>query len=833
MTKLYILTGPDKEQVRDLEGDVISVGRSKDNDIIINDSSISRNHLQILKKEDRYVIKDLGSTNGSYFKNEKLIPHTEVEITNGEPICIGEIILSLGKSYSGNITALQESIDPSTELVKTGKYIRPVAAFKNLELLYKVATVLMESLDLNEILEKILDYIFDFLKRINRGVIILIDETGKTSEVISKSRENGDKTGPTYSRTIVNQVIREGQAIIMTDTRQEDKADLSDSIERMNIRSIMCVPLISKSKTRGVVYVDTLKKPSGFRKEDLTILTALSSPAAVAIENALLYSKTKRAEEALKKARDRLEDQVKERNDELLKANALLKQEIIERKQAEKALQESEEKYRNLYNNAPVGLFRTEVSNGKILEANAHAAKLFGYDKLDEFTSECVFADHYVDPGVREKLLSELREKGEVRDFEAQFSRKDGSSIWARYYARINPEKGYMEGVTIDITQQKKLETQFQQAQRMEAIGTLAGGVAHDFNNLLMAIQGRATLMLMDTLPSEPHYKHLKGIEESVSSATTLTKQLLGFARGGKYEVKPSDPNEIVAKSSELFGRTKKEISILSKFQKKIRIVEVDPGQIEQVLLNLYVNALHAMPGGGELRLETKNVALDANFVKPFFVKPGKYVKISVTDTGEGMDEKTRQRIFDPFFTTKAMGRGTGLGLASAYSIIKNHGGIINVTSKKGKGSTFDIYLPASEKQVIETERLSEEIVMGRETVLLVDDEEMVIQVGKQMLEKLGYKVLIAKSGKKAIDVYNKKKNKIDMVILDLIMPDMGGGETYSKLKEINPDIKVLLSSGYSIDGSPKEIMDQGCNGFVQKPFNMNDLSKNLKEILG
>jgi len=223
---------------------------------------------------------------------------------------------------------------------------------------------------------------------------------------------------------------------------------------------------------------------------------------------------------------------------------------------------------------------------------------------------------------------------------------------------------------------------------------------------------------------------------------------------------------------------------------------------------------------------------LDGNFVKPFFVGPGKYVKISVADTGVGMDDETCRRVFEPFFTTKTLGRGTGLGLASAYSIIKNHGGIINVLSKQGRGSVFDIYLPVSERNIVEKVDVPEDIIMGKETVLLVDDEEMIRQVGKQMLEKLGYKVLVAKSGKKAVEVYGQKKDQIDMVILDLIMPDLGGGETYSRLKAINPDVKVLLSSGYSINGSPKEIMDQGCNGFVQKPFNMNDLSKKIYEIL-
>jgi CheY-like chemotaxis protein len=260
--------------------------------------------------------------------------------------------------------------------------------------------------------------------------------------------------------------------------------------------------------------------------------------------------------------------------------------------------------------------------------------------------------------------------------------------------------------------------------------------------------------------------------------------------------------------------------------------VEVDQRQIEQVALNLYVNAWHSMPGGGKLFLETKNVMLDDDFVKPFELGPGKYVEISVTDTGVGMDQTTQKRIFDPFFTTKEMGRGTGLGLASAYGIIKNHSGIINVFSEKGKGASFNIYLPASEKEVVKEKKLAKEILKGYGTILLVDDEDMIIDVGKELLKKMGYKVLVTKSGKTAVELYEANKDEIDIVVLDMIMPNMGGGDTYDKLKEVDSDIKVLLSSGYSVDGQATEILERGCNGFIQKPFNMIDLSQKIRKIL-
>jgi signal transduction histidine kinase len=382
--------------------------------------------------------------------------------------------------------------------------------------------------------------------------------------------------------------------------------------------------------------------------------------------------------------------------------------------------------------------------------------------------------------------------------------------------------------------ERKRLQAQLIQAQKMEAIGTLAGGIAHNFNNTLMGIQGRASLMMFDKDPSDPDYEHLSGIEECVKNAMELNKDLLGFARGGKYEVKPTHLNSLIRHENEMFGRTKKEIRIHGKYEEELWAVEVDQIQIKQALLNLYVNAWQAMPGGGDLYIQTKNVSLGEEDTKPFEIDPGRYVKVSVTDTGVGMDAAIRKKIFDPFFSTKRQGEGSGLGLASLYGIIKNHGGFVNVYSEKGEGTTFNLYLPASKKEVWKEAPQSgiHEIQHGEETVLLVDDENMVLEVGQAMLEKLGYRALTAGSGKEALDLYEQKKDEIDLVILDMIMPGMGGGETYDRLKAIGGDAGVLLSSGYSINGQAQEILDRGCNGFIQKPFAIEALSRKLREVL-
>ena len=510
------------------------------------------------------------------------------------------------------------------------------------------------------------------------------------------------------------------------------------------------------------------------------------------------------------------------------RAEMVLLYDITERRRAMESLKKSERRYKTLFEETTDAIFIVERSTGRYLDANAAAIRLTGrrLSELKQMTTEDVTPNGY-----RERLdiitkSNMAKELGKVI-----YLRPDGTRRVA-ILTSVPLDSDSIIGIARDITDELAMEDQLRQAQKMEAIGTLAGGIAHDFNNLLMGIQGRISLMLTDSDSSHPYFEHLKGIEDYVKSAADLTKQLLGFARGGKYELKTTDLNDLIKNQNQMFGRTRKDITIREKYEKDLWTAEVDQGQIQQALLNLYVNAWQAMPGGGDLYIQTQNVDLDERYTMPFNASPGKYVKISVTDNGVGMDEVTRQRIFDPFFTTKKMGRGTGLGLASVYGIVKNHAGFIDVYSRKGEGATFIIYLPATEKKAVVKKELEKDVLKGSETVLLVDDEDMIIEVGQPMLEKMGYNVLIARGGKEALEIYQKNEQEIDMVILDLIMPDISGGDTYDKLKEIDPEIKVMLSSGYSIDGHTSEILERGCNGFIQKPFNIRKLSQKIREIL-
>lgn len=524
-------------------------------------------------------------------------------------------------------------------------------------------------------------------------------------------------------------------------------------------------------------------------------------------------------------------------NPEKVIAVSVVSKEITKRRVVEEALKKSEEKYRQLIEYSSEAIFI--ITNGKISYANHRTEKMLGY------TMGALQAMPFIDLVISEdcEMVSErhkaiLRGDDSAINYGFRVVNQEGSTIWvaANSVAILWENQSATLNFMRDITKQKRTETRLLQAQKMESIGTLAGGIAHDFNNLLMGIQGHASLTLLSLDKNDPHYEHIKTIETLVMSGANLTKQLLGFARGGKYEVKRVDLNALIDKTSQTIGRTKKDIRIHRYFEDKLWPTDVDQGQIEQVLLNLFVNAWQAMPGGGDLYLETSNILLDENRFIHHSGKTGRYVKISVTDTGVGMDEKTKERIFEPFFTTKEMGRGTGLGLASVYGIIKNHNGFINVYSEKGQGSTFNIYFPVSDKKdekekIPETESMVD-LAPCTETILLVDDEAIILDVAGDMLKTLGYSVITAQDGLAVVDLYRQHQEQIDLIILDMVMPDKSGGEIFDEIKKINPRVKVLLSSGYSLNGQASKIIDRGCDGFIQKPFTITDISKQLRKIL-
>ncbi len=485
--------------------------------------------------------------------------------------------------------------------------------------------------------------------------------------------------------------------------------------------------------------------------------------------------------------------------------------------------------------NAAEAIVVTDIE-GKIQYVNPAFELITGYTRPE-------IVDRHVsilDSGKQSKsFFSAMRltlKQGDV--WKGRFINKKKDESLYEIEATISPVKNQAGEITNfvsvqrDVTHEVQLQRQLRQAQKMEAIGTLAGGIAHDFNNLLMGIQGNISLSTSELDAGSPLLENLQKVEQYVLDGVELTKQLLGFARGGKYEVRPIDVNHLMKEQSLLFSRANKHISFEISYAPNLWSVEADKGQLEQVILNLYMNALQAMPLEGTLTVQTANFTIDTEQFKPYRVKAGRYIKITISDAGVGMDEETQRQIFNPFFTTREKGRGTGLGLASVYGIVKNHEGFIDVTSRQGQGTRVEVCFPATPKLAAPQYKLADKLSRGIETVLLVDDEEMIIDVGTRMLARLGYEVLTAKNGAEAVEIYQENQTKIDFVLLDMVMPIIGGGEAFDRLREINPGAKVILCSGYSIDGQATDILNRGCNAFIQKPFNLKTLSQQIRAVL-
>jgi signal transduction histidine kinase len=380
--------------------------------------------------------------------------------------------------------------------------------------------------------------------------------------------------------------------------------------------------------------------------------------------------------------------------------------------------------------------------------------------------------------------------------------------------------------------EKERLHDQLVHAQKMEAIGTLAGGVAHDFNNILGGVLSGLSLLELELGDAgDRHRADIQDVKDLVRRGAELANQLLGFSRGGKYDVGPRDVCEVVQKTAAMFGRTRRDISIVQEFASDLDAALVDHAQLEQVLLNLFINAAQAMPGGGRLTVRADNAMLTVVEAECHGAKPGRFVKLVVADTGTGIAPAILPRIFEPFFTTKAPGHGTGLGLASVYGIVKNHGGVITVESEVAKGTTFTILLPAADEPADGRPLPPPDIRLSHGTLLIVDDEESLLRLCARLLRAMGYEVLTASGGRAAIELVRKHHDTLALVILDMTMPEMSGAATFDAIREIAPEIKVLLSSGFSVDGQAQALLDRGCHGFIQKPFDAATLFAKIQSL--
>jgi two-component system cell cycle sensor histidine kinase/response regulator CckA len=528
-----------------------------------------------------------------------------------------------------------------------------------------------------------------------------------------------------------------------------------------------------------------------------------------------------------------------ERDKEILTFVARQLASAVEIKRNEQALRRSEARYRSLVQSSVYGIYRSSLE-GRFLDVNPALIAMLGYASAEEVLFLDPEKDVFAQAEEHTRLIDEFRRTGRLDGIEVQWKRNDGNTITVRISGRAvssaDEPADVLEAIAEDVTDRRALEDQFRQAQKMEAVGRLAGGVAHDFNNLLMVISGYAEVVLAELGPHHLLRDKALAIQQASDRATTLTRQLLAFSRKQLLELKVVDVNAIVSDMERLLRPLiGEDVEFLTSLTNEAAHTRADAGQLEQVLMNLVVNAKDAMSGGGTLTIQTERMVVDDGHRRgATFIRPGDYVMLSVSDTGMGMDKETQSRIFEPFFTTKEKGKGTGLGLSTVYGIVKQSGGYVMVQSEEGRGTTFHIYLPrvegVAERHPVPVAHTA---LGGTETVLLVEDEESVRQLVRETLAAKGYRVVEADNGESGVAVAAKHQGKIDLVITDVVMPGMGGRELVKQLAQTRPETKVLYLSGYTEDAIVSEGTIESGAAFLQKPFTLQNLARKVREVLG
>jgi len=605
-----------------------------------------------------------------------------------------------------------------------------------------------------------------------------------------------DAAPPTkkMGRGLTDYLIRTGEPLLATPEVLQAMEDRGD-VARNGSRSLdwMGVPLKVNSNTFGALVVQTYSKNIRYGERDKEILTFVARQLASAVE---------------------------------IKRN-------------EQALRRSEARYRSLVQSSVYGIYRSSLE-GRFLDVNPALITMLGYESAEQVLLLDPERDVFAQPEEHARLIEEFRRTGRLDGLEVKWKRRGNGAITVRISGRAvssaDEPADVLEAIAEDVTDRRALEDQFRQAQKMEAVGRLAGGVAHDFNNLLMVISGYAEVILAQLHSQHPLHEKGRAIQQAADRATTLTRQLLAFSRKQLLELKVVDVNAIVQDMERLLrpliGENVEFVTLLSPEAAHTR---ADAGQLEQVLMNLVVNAKDAMPAGGKLTIQTQNTVVDESHRRgQQFIRPGGYVMLSVSDTGMGMDKETQSRIFEPFFTTKEKGKGTGLGLSTVYGIVKQSGGYVIVQSEQGRGSSFHIYLPkalgVAEKHA---PPVTDAALGGTETILLVEDEESVRQLVRDTLVAKGYQVLEAEGGEAGLELSAAHTGKIDLVITDVVMPGIGGRELVKQLSNTRPDTKVLYLSGYTEDAIVSDGSIESGTAFLQKPFSLQHLSRKVREVLG
>jgi len=594
-------------------------------------------------------------------------------------------------------------------------------------------------------------------------------------------------------RGLTEYVLRTGEALLATPEVFEELQSRGE-VELLGSPSVdwMGVPLRAGNQTFGVLVVQSYHEDVRFGERDKEILTFVSQQLASAIDH----------------------------------------------KRHEEALRHSEARYRSLVQSAVYGIYRASIE-GRFLDVNPALIHMLGYDSAEDVVRLDPQQDVFLESSAHSHLMQEFQRTGNLDSAEVRWKKKDGTAITVRLSGRSadagDDRDATLEIIAEDVTERRALEDQFRQAQKMEAVGRLAGGVAHDFNNLLMVVSGYTEVLLEDLKESDPLLPKVQAIQQAADRATTLTRQLLAFSRKQLLELKVVDVNAIVADMERLLRPLIGEnIDLTTKLTPNLGHTRADAGQLEQVIMNLVVNAKDAMPTGGRIVIQTSEEELDAVRREHSLIQPGSYILLSVSDTGAGMDKETQSRIFEPFFTTKEKGKGTGLGLSTVYGIVKQSGGYIFAHSESGAGTTFRIYLPkvldpAGQPGAVKQPQVA---TGGSETVLLVEDEESVRELVRETLKSKGYSVMEAPDGIQGMKVAESFEGKIDILITDVAMPGMSGHELAKRVAASRPGIKILFLSGYTEDAIIHEgVLDPG-TAFLQKPFTLQALARKVREVL-
>lgn len=500
-------------------------------------------------------------------------------------------------------------------------------------------------------------------------------------------------------------------------------------------------------------------------------------------------------------------------------------------KQARESLRESEELYRRLFEVESDAIILLDCETSRILDVNEAVSQLYGYSREEALLLKV--SDISAEPANTMRAICEGKTHVPIR----WHRRKNGTLFPVEISGSYFEYKGRKTHVAAvrDITERLKLEAQLRQAQKMEAIGQIAGGIAHDFNNILSAMMGFITIMQMKTKDGDPQRDYLEQLYALTERAESLVKNLLTFGRKQVLDVRPISLNDAIRTVGKLLSRViSEDIRLDLKLSQRDIVIKADMAQMEQALMNLATNARDAMPEGGALTISTEPFEMHDFFIRMHgYGKEGNYALMTVEDTGMGMDDLTREKIFDPFFTTKDVGKGTGLGLAMVYGIVKQHDGYIEVYSEMGVGTVFSIYLPALDMEAGETKtKVHVPVSGGTETILLAEDEESLRRVTRKMLEEFGYSVIEAQDGADAVAKFIERRNEIELVIMDVIMPRKSGKEAYQEMSKIQPDVKVLFTSGHTGDIlTSKKISEEGLH-FIAKPFQPKDLFEKIRETL-